>query len=505
MKMLGGWVGGEDNASSDASRLFKDVADLLEERVKTLEHPKLTLQMRLLILRLCFFPVLVHLLRTQHPDIGDVDTARFDETVWTALETWVADRYVCDEAQAISQLPQRMGGLGLFSQNKLHAVGFGTGFALSQGVLLKRGMGVTASLYLKMSEFTTLCANNLNLPESEFLTEEWDKRHLQRRCMELVHERAWKEVFDGLSDPVRARLVESCSPLARGWMKVIPSDDGFSTMTDDQVRYALRRQLLSEFKELATAQGNCAQTGCDGRHHPMHHVTCEPFQYIRTGRHTSILNAVHSRMVWLGMARGANGTADHSKEVEHSRKDNVSGTIRTDIMAVLVGADVDHIDIGVTSMGLKSHVSWPSSASVQRAVALDAERGPAVDPLFFWEDHSSEKPHPEVVSARKFRSLASNECVGPAMEAMHCDKEAKYKKGLHVDVQTFILTAGGGVHKNAHEIIRRMIRKSGYDRRDVGVQSAFRTDFVGDLSIRLVRSSELLLRRNFSLHRSTGC
>ena len=67
-QVLGGWVGGPDHQDSPASQLTTDAATRLKERIESMHG--LPLQDKLIILRLCYFPCLNHLLRTLMPKVG---------------------------------------------------------------------------------------------------------------------------------------------------------------------------------------------------------------------------------------------------------------------------------------------------------------------------------------------------------------------------------------------------------------------------------------------------
>ena len=112
----------------------------------------------------------------------------------------------------------------------------------------------------------------------------------------MCHDENWMRVFRALlSENEKARFVENGGPLARGWLRSFPVDKSIA-LKDSETQYALRRMLLSEFRELVFPSGVClngvkckakGERGGDGDH-PTHHLKCLVNQDLWNNRHTSV-------------------------------------------------------------------------------------------------------------------------------------------------------------------------------------------------------------------------
>ena len=150
------------------------------------------------------------------------------------------------------------------------------------------------------------------------------------------------------------------------------------------------------------------------------------------------------------------------------------------------------LTVGITALKDFNHgnMAWPTDTEVQRAVDLEKAQ-PKEKPLFFWEDHSKETPHPETVLFRKFRQLANDKCAGAAIQTMDRLKVKKYREEANVDVRPFILSAGGAVGYGASEILRSLTKCCGGGLRE---KSEFRKEFTGNISAILVKWGFFLAR-----------
>ena len=253
--------------------------------------------------------------------------------------------------------------------------------------------------YARLKECVELCAINLNKPVNELLDSHWEEPHMQRRATEKVHEEAWNTVFEGLGDGVdgitgdilKARFVENSSGLARYYRHAFPTDR-MREMPRDCVRYGLRRTHLSEFRELA-GRGTRCQNGCGEIEDAMHHLTCSCTQRKRTLRHTAIKNIV---------------AMNCRKVFGNSKVETLVGEgCQADVQCYMGEGRLETIEVSVTSVRPRKHkVKWPSNQDVLDGLAEDAAAGPPLKgPLFFWNDHSKENPHPDVLYYRKRRQL----------------------------------------------------------------------------------------------------
>jgi hypothetical protein len=281
--LLGSWVGGPTDGTSGGADLVSGAATKLNERIPLLTP--LPLQVRLLLLRYCYFPCIVHFLRTLHPDVSFTGSAQYDHVTRDALADWVGCALPADSV-TIAQLPSRFGGLGLFSQCNLRRIAFGSSYVLAQGVLRRCSRPLSQSSLDLVQDCLQLCADNLNLPAAALTEdEECFRPHLQRRATELSHERSWRALFDRLSDPLRYRLLENSAPLARAWLHSLPCSPAY-TMHDNTTLYAIRRTLLLHELYPPPANGMCRR--CGRIHSATHHLECRGTSALRTYRHTSI-------------------------------------------------------------------------------------------------------------------------------------------------------------------------------------------------------------------------
>ena len=161
------------------------------------------------------------------------------------------------------------------------------------------------------------------------------------------------------------------------------------------------------------------------------------------------------------------------------------GNLRVDIVAV-IDNNRELIDVGITAPRSpnNNHV-WPTDLEVTEAVQLEELNG-TDEPLFFWEDHSAEVPHPDSVRVRKFRELAFSKTVGKDLNNMVRAKENHYGQ-QHENVSPFILSAGGAVSRPAKRVIREAVKRSS---EKVGERSGFSRAWRGRLSLLLVRHSQ---------------
>ena len=225
MKILGSYVGGTTNSQTNptAVNFVRKAATRLQDRLDLLDP--LTIQERLLLLRLCFFPVLGYLIRTMHPNLtldGDVE---FDHVVVGAIARWAGTvpENLLPTSVSIIHLPTKHGGLGLFQQQQIRKFAFSSSFVLCLSVLRARKIPLSSATYTDLSEFTKLCASNLDLPTDELLDDAQALcPHIQRRACDLLHERTWKTTYTALDTIGRLRFAEGTCPLARSWLQVFP-------------------------------------------------------------------------------------------------------------------------------------------------------------------------------------------------------------------------------------------------------------------------------------------
>ena len=491
MSVLGSWVGGPNNERSHGSQLTIDAAQLLEERVAAM-GPRLTIQQKLILLRLCFVPTLNHLLRTLPPRVGVEGVEHFDRIVFGTVMSWVNDRSLTTgetlaTTKAIVSLPHRYGGLGFANQTALKPICVGASFVLSQGVLRDLGMSLSERLLSRVDEEVRLCADNLDLPVSDLLSNGyWDKSHLQRRMTELPNEQKWKAVWDAIPDAACMRRLEAGGPIARAWLRLIPSDPSL-VLADDQVRHGLRYLLLSDFADTTNADGKCKRCNHYARAeqelNPCHFATCDMNQMTRTFRHTAVARTI-------------------SKQVEDSFRTTVQPNHIAGLVHHLNGgteeaksdiyfpyeSEMREYDLGITALRQIQRCVWPTDAEVEAALTDERPASgdrPLWDQMFNWENHADALTHPVARRLRKFRELAWNVGVRPTIETMERTKERWYHKADADHVIPLILTAGGAMSGRTRDLLLQLVFYAGVD--EPLVQAETRSRLYGRISILLLK------------------
>ena len=489
--LLGSWVGGPSDTTSQGHALITKAVQKLSNRIPCLES--LSLQCRLVLLRLCYFPTLNHLVRSLHPSITAPGTQAFDAVVSNAIASWLQPPPAPGSvpappaplgplSSAILQLPTRLGGLGLFSQHFLRPYAAGASFVLSQGVLRNRNHPLSQASYEAMNEFVSLCAVNLTMPVDTLLSpDECSAPHLQRRCLEKPHEEAWYELFQSSSNSIRIRLLENSAPLARSWLHLHPVCR-LTELSDAEVAFALRRTLIKPLTDLPP-NDNCRL--CFEALSPSHHLTCTGTSILRTWRHNSIRSLVASSLDKLGRV---------TQEVVH-------GAIRHDIL--ITDGDLGRlsIDIGVCHAPTPSDAfNWPTDQQVQQAI-LERESAPRSSRphLFFWEDRTDEPSHPRAIEIRTFRHLSFQSALIPTLHQMETVKTNHFAAnhdphGPHAarSFLPFILSSGGCINQKAKDFVWDILERLFVKIRD---RANFRLRLYATLAIQLIRFSHKMARR----------
>ena len=161
-----------------------------------------------------------------------------------------------------------------------------------------------------------------------------------------------------------------------------------------------------------------------------------------------------------------------------------------DIVATISNGAPSNIDPTITTLrDIHIPPSWPSDTQVANAIAaINPLTAPT--PIFFWEDHSEEKPHPEVVKARMFRTLATSSSIGKAFTVSERTKYQRYGNNeRNIQVTPFVLTAGGGISPISRELVDTLTVLSNDDIRE---QVDFRRYLMGRLSIILIKYASFM-------------
>ncbi len=480
MEMLGTWIGGPLSGRSPADDLTAAAAERLRSRIATLDA--IPLQHRLCILRLCYFPALNHLLRTLPPTIGIRGVEEFDTVTWDAISRWTGDPTLPPYAPIIARLPQRLGGLGLFSQAQLKPYAATSAFLMSRGFLRTRQLTLSSACDFPFRNHIQQCAVNLELPVDKLLDGRfWKEGHVQRRIMEPRYELEWMALFPRIPMESQLRLLENTLPLSRAWLQILPTAN-VTCLKDEETRYALRKILLSPFQETYTKSMTCFNTECNRPCTPSHHLVCKHTAPSRTIRHTAMVNALADR---LRTVLGSGAVA----------VEEVVGTTNNVIRSADIVANVQdsrrNIDVAITTARTVPTTGWPGPNTVKAAVEADlqaqAQRVPLRTRTFFWDTEtlttSPTRPTKATLTVRKFRELALAASVGIDIGTESQRKRARYGT---LGVTPFILTAGGGIGPEAMDLLDTVteLRSTDNDSR-----RTFRNHMLGHFSIILLRAA----------------
>jgi hypothetical protein len=129
---------------------------------------------------------------------------------------------------------------------------------------------------------------------------ESSSEHMQKKCVEVVHEVQWLHLYQSLSDSDRKRLLDNAGRFGRAWMFALPTSP-VTTLTDAQVRYGLRCALLDPLLEVQSTTNVCECGQHDG---PMHHLGCANTSSLRTKRHNAICLALKEGIESFGTLGG---------------------------------------------------------------------------------------------------------------------------------------------------------------------------------------------------------
>jgi hypothetical protein len=243
---------------------------------------------------MCFSVCIAHFMRTLHPKIAAGCAKQFDEDMLRDLAHLITGREseLSERAVTVAHLPVRLGGIGLFSQEALAPYAAVASLVLSMGVLQERssavgsggggsgggggggssGYAVCDALKEEYVEYVELCANTLSVQPADLLSLlPREAAHLQKKMLEVVHEVAWQKHFDSLDKFDRVRSLEACGKLSRGWLQAPPTAPPL-VLSDEAVRYGLRRILLDEFPDVTQASRVCRY--CNLTDSAYHHLQC---------------------------------------------------------------------------------------------------------------------------------------------------------------------------------------------------------------------------------------
>ena len=474
-KLLGSWIGGPDNDTSGSRQLFVDALNRLHGIIPVLKM--MPIQHGLCLLRLCYYPILNHLLRSLPLDIGNTELRAFDKAIWQTVAGWTNDISVkCGEA--IVKLPRRLGGLGFFDSVKTRPYAAAASFIQSHGYLLSKDIALTDHLEVKLRPCLEQFAEDLNVDYQDLFGDEiWRDFDLQRRGAELSREAAWFQVFRKLSSYDQIRFIENQSILRRKWIDCLPISPA-NTLSDEEVRYGLRECLLSDYQEALSPTGQC--THCNNQpDSPNHHLSCKQAGPLRTTRHTAI-NACFEK--YMKEIVGA-------KAVEHRPYAGMTpdGESRFGDTGATIGGVRSNFDFTITTANYERRVVEPSAEEIDKEIEIDKLTGTRnMDRFLFWEDHSDEVPHPDTVRARKFRQIVFQQTIGKDLAEANRRKRAHYGDLMVVPIA---FTARGSLGRDTIPLIDSLCTENIRWERDYPDRVQFRHNLMCQLSVILLRSA----------------
>jgi hypothetical protein len=431
-----------------------------------------------LLLRMCFFPILNHLLRTMPTGIGSSELEEFDEIIWKTVKDWVRDDTIAVSAKRIVQLPRRLGGLGFFNSLKTRPYAAAASYVLSQGFLKSRNIALTGHLEKLLKNELDLFSEDLGLDYNQlFEGDLWEEEELQRKGAELSREVEWSEVFLEMDNARQVRFLENASVLRRKWMDCMPVAPAL-TLSDDEVRYGLQESLLGSFPEARSSVTRVCSS-CHMEDDPVHHLSCSSTASLRTTRHTAIHYCFEKAMDEVKA-----GSVKNRPFVGTGRD---GSSIFADTAATIQETRCDY-DYTVVSSTTQRLVRIPDEGEIMEQIELDKASGTRDRQRFlFWEDHSEEKPHPTTVKIRKLRQMMFQETIGKDLH--HADR-TKYLHYGHYPIIPVSFTARGAMGRHTCALVDNLCVNDPY--MDFPDRVLFRGNLMKRLSVILLRSANLM-------------
>ena len=243
---------------------FRDKVDDLQQAMRRLRClPK---QQSLLLLRSCFVPQLIHLLRDM--DLHDLEDEldRLDACVYDAIAA-IRSAAPRDPDGPLDPLVARImslrlsgGGLGLpcFAEVRPHA---------------RAACRAASTAQLRHMEVQLPVVDN---------GEEIDERSQWQRMTE-VYAQATAALLDELSEEQRMVFVDNASKCGTMWLHAHPVGEGYRRLQDPEVATGLNIRLLQSDIHNSAQCARCALPNG-----PLHHEVCVPAGFPKQRRHNVI-------------------------------------------------------------------------------------------------------------------------------------------------------------------------------------------------------------------------
>jgi hypothetical protein len=264
-KLLGAWIG-------DSVACAGEVRDKLDKWLPRMERAgRLSKQTELLALRMCWVPKVQFWLRTMPASAAlSAQWERFDGWVQSRVEALAEVAHLSEAASGVASLPLRGGGLGLYSQQKLHRIARGAATVRVRWLLLRRarkrneliqrtgneGVGeVNLAEFIKTTEVGSVMAvasvMHKTVDELWDLKTRDDVKGLQHEATVQWQTNVWRTWFLEEAPGIGAqyRLVEGSSRVARAALQVIPTSDVSTHLSDREVKLMLRYKLGQGMRE----------------------------------------------------------------------------------------------------------------------------------------------------------------------------------------------------------------------------------------------------------------
>ena len=488
---LGSYIGGPDSLDNKATQLLADAVTRLKERTDLISG--LDAQTQLILLRLCFFPQLNHLLRTLVPQVTQQGAHDFDVTVQSVLKRLLKTEFG-DLEREISHLPVRMGGLGLVNQEQQRFASSGASYLISQSTLINRDYDVSEALDAVLNDSILLCTEATGKPASAIISD--TPSRLQCLVSEFLHERKWRHVFNDLLGPRRkvqqVLLLQNATKIGRGWLHTIPFLG--TALDDEQTRYALRKTLLRR-PHAYDPNDPCTNCGVDGID-DLHHLTCtgEAANVLRRTRHDDVRNIIIACIKIVQPARQELREGDNPNRRYH---DIVTRSFMAHCQRCI-------IDVGVAAPKAQdlATLQWPTSEEVEDIVKKSLQGlGPQTDDLGDTEEAEEIMSDGrgyrrlETMMSVKFREMAMRIVTARLTGGYARAKIAKYQPivraaagGPGLEFVPFVLSTGGCLCSDGQSWIRDFC-KVAFENLPFKTRLEFVHSLTRRISIQLVKSN----------------
>ena len=399
-------------------------------RLRGLPH-----QEALLLLRLCFAPQLMHLLRTM--DLSDLEDEleELDRMFQNQLDLlrFAAPTHPADEkAKRVYSLPLSVGGCGILSYREIRPFARHASQQASRVVLRHMGMN-----HLLVDDGIAAAE-----PQPQHLLV---KKHFMDHALPLF--------LNTLSDDERIAFLDNGSKCGTAWIHAQPWRSGYHSLTDDQVATALNIRCLQSD---VLRRDVCPH--CMNDNSVLHFESCRHRRNADTRQHRH--DCVRDVLIKAIRSQG------RMVQCEPPINNNNHNHQRADI-SVGAAAGVHGLDARYGLMDLTIKIPLAVDAAHARARALDPPPldpnlapdlniVPDPDPNPNGNDNNPDRDAPDEDDQPDPRRLGWAQ-IEATLEFAAREKRNHYAPlGAHQEVLPIVMTSGGTLHKDAHKLLKDM-------------------------------------------------